>query len=193
MRFALSMLVFSVASISACHDHVVIDDACGEPAYGGKASDEAWLTIIDGYELAVPGPNAASIVSPAADAVLMGNPQPLTWTTPLDSAALLPASPLAPRSLVDRSVGLIASLFTSTARAHLPPVNGDIHYVELEVPGQACPIRALTTDETWTPTEDEWELMRGRGTITLTLTSAFLSNNRITEGPFRTTSRFEVE
>ncbi len=192
MRPKPTVALLFIASLSACHDEVVVDDACGEPAYGGKATDEAWLTILDGYDLAKPSADAATLVSPTNDAVLTGDPEAIVWTTPLDSAMLPPGGYTEP-SFIDQTAAVFAALFTSPARAHLPPVNGDIHYLELKVPGESCAIRALTTDETWTPTDEAWELMRGKGPITLTLTSAFLANNRITEGPFRVTSRFEVE
>jgi hypothetical protein len=184
----------ALTSLAACHDHVEIDDPCGEPTYGGKASDEAWLTILDAYDLATTDADAATLTAPALDAVLTGDPAALTWTSPLSEASFVfpPAAHASP-GFTDRAAAALASLFSSRAHAHLPPVTGDIHYVELAISGEACGVRALTTDLAWTPTAAEWERLRGKGPITLTLTSAYLNNNRVTEGPFRTTSRFEVQ
>ncbi len=190
------LVVGGVVALAGCgdHDHEAVDDPCGEPSYGGEATDEAWMSMSDGYELAISGHQDAAVVTiPSAGEVLSGEtPVTFAWTSPL---AMLDCpgrcGPLGGFQLPLLASGSAAWL-SSPARAHLPPISGDVHYVEVVVAGRECPIRTLTTTETWRPALTEWEEMRGKGVLNLIVTSAYLEENRITEGPFRTTTTFEV-
>jgi len=194
--WAVLMAVGVMAGASGCgdHDHESVDDPCGEPSYGGEATDEAWMSMVDGYELATTGHQDAAVVTiPSAGEILTGETPPtFAWTSPL---AMLDCpgrcGPLGGFRLPLVASGPVAAL-SKAARAHLPPISGDIHLVEVVVAGRECPIRTLTTTETWRPRLTEWEEMRGKGVLELIVTSAYLEENRITEGPFRTTTTFEV-
>jgi hypothetical protein len=74
----------------------------------------------------------------------------------------------------------------TTAR-HLPPVTADVFLVQATIPGRAAPKEVLTTLTSWTPDADTWQQMQAAaGPIELTLTSFYVRENRVTEGPFRT-------
>lgn len=141
------------------------DDPCGEPQYGGKATDEAWRTMVDGEAHVTAGdPQAVTITAPTEGQAVSGGAGPLllSWTSPLAAKplALLP---------------------------HLAPVTGDIYLVSITVPGRSCPLERLTTDRSWQLESGDWDTMRSAsgGTLSVQITSAYLTENRITEGPYR--------
>ena len=186
-----SWVVCAVASGAACSDDAATDP-CGEPVYAGRATDEAWHVMLDGYDLATSGSDAATLTSPAASAVVSASgPVPtFAWDSPI---AALPRvhTPFvvatAPRTPPSRSwLDAIGDFFVGRARAHLPPITSDLYYVEIGMPGSDCPLRVLTTNESWVPDEASWNTMRATpGAFTVTITSAYLVENRITEGPYR--------
>jgi hypothetical protein len=132
------------------------DDPCGEPGYGGVASDEAWRTMVDGEaRTRVGDPEAVTITAPAEGEVVASAPR-ITWTSPL-------------------------------RKPHLPPVTSDIYLLGIAVPGRACPVEMLTTEPHWQLDAAQWAALRAAAgqTVSLQVTSAYLKENRITEGPFR--------
>lgn len=196
MRGALALLLAPLFVAGGCADeHRVIDDPCGEPSYGGEATDEAWMAVVDAYELAqVDHRDAVTLAVPQPGEVFTGDePATLSWTSPL-ATMMWPWPPGAERGylLPLRWEGGRAPSLSPPARAHLPPISGDVHYLEVFVPGRECAIRTLTTLETWRPRLEEWQAMRGKGALTLVVTSVYLEKNRITEGPYRVSSTFEV-
>ena len=155
MRPAILLLL-----VAACGS----DDPCGEPRYGGAATDEAWRTMLDGRaRVTAGGPDAPAFASPSEGQVLAktGAAPRLSWTSPL---ARKPQAVRPP---------------------HLPPVTDDVYLVEIRVPGDSCPIDLLTTELEWQLADDEWtRLKAATGTVTVDLIGAYLVENRITEGPF---------
>ncbi len=100
--------------------------------------------------------------------------------------------------MLDDALAAIGGFFVGTARAHLPPITGDVYFVELSVAGLDCPVaRGLTTDESWTLSAAEWEAVKAHVgvPIQMDVTSAYLTENRVTEGPYRPTAStvFELE
>ena len=80
----------------------------------------------------------------------------------------------------------LSQLMYSSAWAHLPPVTGPVHLLRITVPKQTCPIEVLTTRTEWIPSSDAWAQLKDTGAQSLKLDvfSAYLQENRISEGPF---------
>jgi hypothetical protein len=74
-----------------------------------------------------------------------------------------------------------------TAEAHLPPYTGDIYLVQVTVPGRECPVQVLTSELSWQIDEASWAIMAGAGgqALSVQITSAYLQENRLKEGPYR--------
>lgn len=177
-----------------------VDDPCGDPAYGGVASDEAYLTMVDAFDkVAVNDDQAPSVTLPEDGAVIEknGDAPTFAWTSPL-SASLGPSWPQP--SSRRRSPSLLdglSSLLLPVAHAHLPPVTGDLYLAEVAVSGRDCPVRGLTTDLDWLLDDASWAALQDADSpdMTLRVVSAFLVENRISEGPFEASTRrsFRVE
>ena len=190
MRFVVGAMVGGlVVSVGALSGGCDPDCNTLEPAYGGSASDEGWRVIVDARGLAVEGGDASSPVFPAAGTEIRRNdgPQALRWESPLQSAALLP--PPAPFMRNRRSEAglfdMVSQMVFPSAHAHLPPITSDVHFVEIDIPGRACPVSALTSEQSFLFDEATWdEVIDNPGERTLRILSAFLTENRITEGPF---------
>lgn len=161
-----------------------------EPAYVGDASDEAWRVLLDARADASSTGDVPVFTAPAADAALPAATSPtFSWDSPLRIAAasaptVAPAR-RGPPGLLEGPFRALSALVFPTARAHLPPVTGDIYFLEVDVPGR-CPVAGLTTaDLSFTFATSDWEaIAAGGGARTARLLSAFLVDNRITEGPF---------
>ena len=82
-----------------------------------------------------------------------------------------------------------------SAWAHLPPVTGAIHLVEIPIADRACPVQLLTTLTRWDMDSASWDIVRAqRGrTLELMITSAYLTENRVTEGPYRPSAPRKLE
>jgi hypothetical protein len=184
-RLTLLLACFAAGTVTACGDD---EDPCGEPVYGGIASDEAWRTMIDGDDGTQVGDADAPVVtSPAADAEVSAATGSLViaWESPIATAPgprrrfRMAAAP----GWLERT----AALFEGTAWAHLPPVTGDIYWIRITVPGRECTVEGLTTTLSWEVTGDAWDAVRATTgqSVSIDVTSAYLSENRITEGPFR--------
>jgi hypothetical protein len=152
MRALLGVLCFGVA---ACGGD---DDPCGEPAYGGGGTDEAWRVMVDGEPRAMAGHAMAPVfTAPAAGAMMpaAGAAPRVAWTSPL------------------------------ARKPHLPPVTDDVYLVRIAVPGRTCPVMLLTTQLEWQLTDAQWGVLRAApGDMSVSIVSAYLDENRITEGPF---------
>lgn len=168
-------------------------DPCSEPTYEGAATDEAWRTMVDGEDRAqVSATNAATFTLPAeGQEFAKDDPPPrFAWASPLAQSRVSPRTPFAQagpahtwRSFGDR----LLSLFVGTAYAHLPPVTGDLYYLQIDVPGRTCPLRVLTTNLYWQVDDPSWALLRAAAgqTISVRILSAYLTENRISEGPYQ--------
>jgi hypothetical protein len=200
MKRALAFGVLAAAATLAA--------SCGkcEPFYAGVATDEAWIEMIDTYDSATAPSTCAApdVTTPAEGAVLAGTR--IEWSS--DCLAMAPAAApgatparLAVRAgcsrdgLLARWADALADLVSARADAHLPPITGPIYYVEIPVPGDRCGALALTTDEFWELDADTLALLRGAGTLSITITGAYLTENNVTEGPYRaaTPRTFSVE
>lgn len=192
----LATSIVSALMLAACSDETNDQEPrCNdEPSYAGEASDEAWYVMVDAYELAKTGHSDASTpVVPAENEALSGpNPVVFSWSSPLALGCPVDCFREGHRLWPLMSAARPA-IFAPPAHAHLPPVTGDIHYVEVFVPGRECPIRHLTTLEDWRPLPSEWGEMRGKGQLELVITSAYLEKNRIAEGPYRSTRTFQIQ
>lgn len=164
---------------------VACGPTCPEPQYEGRASDEAWRTMIDGEQRATADAMKAAALQLTDGTQLPASPIPtFRWTTTLASAPA-PVPMPAPR----RERPWWKGLLISEAHAHLPPVTGVIHWFKFVVPGEKCPVEVLSTRTEYTPTEEIWTKLRsGNGARSVTAQSAYLTENRITEGPFKTPS-----
>lgn len=186
-------------------------DGCDTPHFGGDATDEVWKAMVDAFDQAEVGSaDAVTVTTPAAGETLDATtPATLAWTSPIALAptgraahpiatAALSARPAltSPTDWLAAGLGAVADFFVGTAHAHLPPITSDAYYVVITVPGRTCPLRAVTTGETWQPTLTEWKILAAAtGPLTMTVTSAYLTENVITEGPYRpaTATTFTVE
>lgn len=159
-----------------------------EPTYAGDANDETWRVMLDARGSADESDDV-NITSPAeGDTVPAGEPATLTWTSELEVAALhgrgmtpLPSFRRPRPGLFER----LGATLLPVAHAHLPPITSDLYFVEVDVPDRACPVAGLTTDESFVFADGDWEaIATGGGERTLRILSAFVTENRVTEGPF---------
>lgn len=194
----LSAVVVVIASFGAgCTE----DCTTIEPAYAGEATDEVWSALVGARSDATTGSDAATITSPAANAVVdAATPLTVTWDSPLRVAALapqrLPKFADVPARRPSTWARTLSNLLLPAAHAHLAPVTSDVYFVEVDVPGRTCPVSVLTTDVSATFSAEAWaSIVDGdSGARTIRLLSAFVTENRITEGPFTASSvAFTVE
>jgi hypothetical protein len=164
---------------------------CGEPVYAAGATDEAWRTMVDGESSATAGDaHAPSFTTPSeGQAFASSDGAPVfAWTSPiaLSGPGATRFVATAQRSRWDRLLGL----FIGTAEAHLPPVTGDIYFIHIHAPGRDCSYDVLTTDLSWQVDDAGWAAMAGAAgqTLSIDITSAYLTENRITEGPYQPAS-----
>ncbi len=186
MPLFLAVLFVVVALLQAgCEDCSSV-----EPAYGGVATDEAWRVMVDARAAAVEGDQAAAVTFPVEGTALSqsNDAAALTWESPLKTALWAPSSMELRAGRHRHQPGLLDALSQALlprALAHLPPVTSDLHFVEVDVPGRTCPVSGLTTEESFLFDDEDWAAITGEaGERTLRIMSAFLTENRITEGPF---------
>ena len=159
---------------------------CPEPFYDGKGSDESWRTMLDGEARATKDDSkAVTFFLPTEGQQLpKDNPPTFNWSTPLMASSIrLPAcSP----SMLSR----LSELVYASAWAHLPPVTGPVHLLRITVPKRTCPIEVLTTRIEWIPSTEAWTQLKGTAGATLSMDvySAYLQENRISEGPYHLTA-----
>ncbi len=176
-------------SLSACDSS---DAECGEPLYAGKATDEAWRSMVDARTKAADNSRAVTLLSPSEGEVYAANAAPplWEWTSPLRASlqrsapgALALAAPRPTRSFT----AWLGELLVPTAHAHLPPYTGDLYWVEVSTPGDKCPVaQVLTSELSWQLDANTWaELGKNTQALTVQVTSAYLVQNRVTEGPYQ--------
>lgn len=167
------------------------EQTCGEPLYGGSATDEAWMTMVDAQKKAADSSKAVTVTAPTEGEVLSTNtPYRVSWTSPLRASLernspgrLAMASPRPSRG----PLAWLGELLVPTAQAHLPPYTGDIYLVQVTVPGRECPVQVLTSELSWLVDQDSWDIMADakEQPLSIQITSAYLQDNRLKEGPFR--------
>jgi hypothetical protein len=193
----LALVVLGAAVVATCVAGCGSPDCSTvEPSYLGDASDEAWRVLLDQRASAATGGDAPVFTAPAAGSAHRPDVAPaFSWDSPLRLASQAPTDTRETRQTATASVGrgmldavltTLSGLVVPSAHAHLPPVTGDIYLLEIDVPGRTCPVAALTTaDLTVTFADDAWDaIAAGGGERTARLMSAYLVDNRITEGPF---------
>jgi hypothetical protein len=158
---------------------------CPEPYYDGSASDEAWRTMQDGEARAtVDDSKAVKLFFPLEGAQLSGGGAAVTfkWSSPLTAAR----ERSAPTPMHASTLSRLGELFYSSAWAHLPPVTGAIHWLQLTAPKQTCRMEVLTTRNEWIPNEAAWAQLKTftAGPVSLDVFSAYLQETRISEGEY---------
>lgn len=149
--------------------------------YAGAASDEAIERVWDRRCDAEAIDGAATLVSPAE-----GEAVPATRAPTLRWEQALAAAPVRTQT---RQGGTGPSFPTISfgvqpAWAHLPPVTGWVYLVELR-PASGGESAWLFTDQlSWTPDAVMWGRLLGAGTLTVRITSAYLNQNVVDEGPW---------
>ncbi|MBL8953644.1 MAG: hypothetical protein JNK82_22910 [Myxococcaceae bacterium] len=173
MRWLVAIVAVSAAACSG-------GTKCPEPQYEGVASDEAYLSLIDGEARATADAMKGPVFTLTDGMELSADPPPtFRWSSTL--ALSKPGAP-GPRKPSPWWRGL----FISEAYAHLPPVTGVTYWLKFAVPGEKCPIELMTTRTEYTPNADLWaKLKGGTGARSITGIAAYLTENRITEGPFK--------
>lgn len=190
MRSYLSLLAILCVSagLSGCgHDH---GDSPNDEGviYEAGASDEAWLTFAEATAT-ISDTDAPALTAPTGPIVRSGEPPTFTWS----AGALALASPARGRAL-PRERGLLRLLIDAldpvpTARAHLPPVTGNLYRLHFALGGEREPVRVLTGRTSYTPSASVWAQMAAEGTTpTLDLQGAYFMEGRITEGPYARTA-----
>jgi hypothetical protein len=157
-----------------------------EPVYAGAGTDETWRVMVEARASAKESDEVVVTV-PAAGAVVQqgDDPPALAWDSDLEISLNEPASSTTTRPKPGFFDRLSATVFP-VAHAHLPPITSDVYFLEIDVPGRTCPVSALTTLESMIFSDGDWEeVTKEPGERTLRLLSAFVTENRITEGPFQ--------
>ncbi|HEX8823980.1 MAG TPA: hypothetical protein VF794_28940 [Archangium sp.] len=180
--------VLSLAA-SACDSN---SSECGEPVYVGRATDEAWRALVDAKQRPADSSLAVTLVSPSEGQLYATEAAPprWEWTSPLRASLDRPRSgalALAPPPRSSRSfTAWLGELLLPTAHAHGTPFTGDIYWVEVSTPGSKCPVaQVLTPDLSWQLDANTWaELGKNGNAFSLQVTSAYLQENRVTEGPY---------
>ncbi|HYO55951.1 hypothetical protein [Archangium sp.] len=169
-------------------------DTCGEPLHAGKSTDEAWRALVDVKQRPLDSSRAVNLLSPSEGEMYPAGANPPTWewSSPLRAslqrpgpgALALEAAPRPSRSFTD----WLEDLLVPTAHAHLPPYTGDLYWVEISAPGSECPVaQVLTSELSWQLDAETWAALGKHAgqDLTLQVTSAYLVQNRVTEGPYR--------
>ena len=165
---------------------------CGEPLFSGAATDEAWMTMVDAQKKSADASKAVTVTVPHPGRVLhrgRGSPR-ISWTSPLRASLVRDTPGRLAQASPRRSRGPLAwlgELLVPTAEAHLPPYTGDIYWVQVTVPGRECPVEVLTSELSWQVDATSWSTMAGANgqELSLQITSAYLQENRLKEGPYR--------
>ncbi|HSP81891.1 MAG TPA: hypothetical protein VLQ93_25445 [Myxococcaceae bacterium] len=167
---------------------------CGEPLYGGDATDEAWRAMVDVKGRPADSSRAVTLLAPSEGTRYPADAAPpiVEWSSPLSASLQRPErgtpSLEAPPRPERTWASWLGELLLPSAHAHLPPYTGDLYWVEISAPGSACPVaQVLTSELVWRVEPLTWNALAEHAgkTLTLQVTSAYLAQNRVTEGPYR--------
>ena len=184
MRVPAVAVVLALVAAAGCPAN---DPCVREPSYGGAANDEVWLTLKDAKANAQHDGDFATVTSPATDAALPADNAPtFTWQSPLKIAV----GATTPQPLYrwhPSPFDELRELVIPRANAHLAPVSSDAYLADILVPGRACPVSIVTTELSHVLDEASWDIVKAAAgqPLTLQLTSAYLANGRVSEGPFQ--------
>lgn len=173
-----SIIACSVAAVilsAGCSedDGIERNDSPANVVYENGGTDEAWVTLAEaGWDPVTA--NALTLTAPSAIR-REGAAPTFTWSQALAARgrAHTPETSFAWR---------FEDLFISRAKAHLPPVTGDIYRVDIEAGDEV--IRVLTGATSYTPDEEAWATIKQASRVRVSLTYAYFINGRITTGPF---------
>ncbi len=185
-----SLLALPLLATLACGDKT---PDCPEPLFRSRATDEAWLAMVDGKTRATYSPSQSpALTEPTAGAVYSPAASPLPtfrWTSALHAHYV-------PKPRGPSLWKLASSLLIPSAEAHLPPVTSDLYLLEFTLPNQRCPLAVVTSELSWPVEQEYWTQFAAAGAagVTLQIYSAYLEQNRVREGAFVLESerRFEV-
>ncbi|MCP3065648.1 hypothetical protein LXT21_43465 [Myxococcus sp. K38C18041901] len=176
-----------LALTSACGDDEPTGSRCGEPLYGGDATDEAWRALVDARDLAKADAQATELSSPQSNARYAFGAAAPTWTWDSSLAQAMPRStPSSPLDTARTMLATVGEWLLPTAHAHLPPFTGDIYWVQVTVPGRECPVEMLTSNLSWQLDAATWDTLKANAgkDLSVQVLSAYLLQNRIQEGPY---------
>ena len=108
---------------------------------------------------------------------------------PEEGAAVPAAAPVELRwELATSTAGFLGLGFgVERALAHVPPITGDVHLIELAPAGGGTPLYVFTADTSWTPGVAEWSRLVAMKDIAVTIWSAHFEKGVIldpADGPF---------
>ncbi|WP_338873461.1 hypothetical protein [Myxococcus stipitatus] len=177
-----------LALTAACGDDKS-EPTCGEPLYGGDASDEAWRALVDAEARATANADATRLTTPQSGTSYESTAAPPRWSWSSTLASAQPRPPAAP-SVFDTARSMLAHVgdwILPAAHAHLPPFTGDIYWVRVTVPGRTCPVEMLTSNLDWQLDAATWDTLKASAgqELSVQVISAYLLQNRVTEGPYR--------
>lgn len=170
-------LLLCLLTLTACSG-----STCPEPFYDGKASDEVGRTMRDGEARATKddGKAVTMFLPIEGQKIPTATPPTFKWSSPLSASTT--RLPEARPSMLSR----LGELVYSSAWAHLPPVTGPVHWLRITVPRRTCPIEVVTSRVEWIPSTEGWTQLKDTGgqVLSLDVFSAYLQENRISEGEF---------
>ncbi|MBX7115575.1 MAG: hypothetical protein K1X64_14695 [Myxococcaceae bacterium] len=165
---------------------------CPEPFYAGTATDEVWVVLSDAKGRAtLDDGQAIHLTHPMPEATISatGAKPDFTWSSSL-SASRAPAPEGLWRKPIHAGMSsrVTAWLF-DTLLGHEAPVTGPMHWLRFTTAQAHCPaVEVVTSANRWTPDDAAWAQLKTAATgktVTIEAISAYVTENRITEGPFR--------
>jgi hypothetical protein len=185
----LSLACLAALALTACSKETAT--ACDEPLYGGKATDEAWHSMVDASSKPTDSSRAVTVTSPTPGQVYAATDPAPAWAWTLPQATLRRPGALTPRHTAPTPRSSLARLgewILPSAEAHLAPFTGELFWVQVFTPGATCPVaQMLTSDQSWQLDEDSWAALGTHAgeTLSVQVTRAYLVENDITEGPYK--------
>lgn len=166
---------------------------CPEPIYDGEGTDEVWAVLADARGRAnLDDDKAAQIKSPLrGDTVSVSGAKPtFSWTSSLSAQReKAPAGFWSGTAHAGLGSSWVSRL-TQTILGHEAPITDTVHWLRFNT-GNSCPVaEVVTTLNSWKPNEAAWETFKASSgkTVTVEAISAYVTENRITEGPFKPTN-----
>lgn len=177
-------LGMAAASVSIGCDEGSTTPGIDDVIFEGAASDEAWVAIDE----ATPTDDTSGWLFAPRSFARAATPPSFTWSRPAAARRQRRTLPVEPQEEgpIEHFARGLAELLHPVARAHLPPVSGDVYRLVFTIQGDAAPLRILTTDPNYTPAGSAFtKLAATTGPISLELVRTYLMDNRVMEGPFR--------
>jgi|CXWL01.1.fsa_nt_gi hypothetical protein len=181
-----SLLIITALCAAGC------GPKCPQPFYDGEATDEVWAVLADAKGRAnLDDAKAAQIKTPMRGATVSvaGAKPAFGWTSSLSAQRENAPVGFGARS-AHAGVGAgLASWLTQTVWGHQAPITGTVHWLRFNA-DKSCPLaEVVTTLNSWTPNDTAWAQFKTASgqSPTIEAISAYVTDNRITEGPFKPT------